>query len=682
MPYRHHVYFCVLVLILSACGGVPTPQNAPTPRATVVAQAAPDIAPSPTTRDTPPLQCPNVVQAPTEMSTLISTTVGDVVMSTHAPLYARLEDALRIPVIITNNGTQAVTIVDQTVEFGWQQPPADPNRRWYTQFFTLHPGSQIIQPGASTELAWHLDMEGDLEERGEIPIMTVRVAVDSTPASLAIPIYSQSVFGGANQLGMVFDAVIHGVVVDQQNQPLANVEITALLFSFKERIGNTRSDQNGRFSLCIPSQATLFDRLGQRPSAYPLVTYLTAHHEKGSYAMQAVDPTRDQTLAVTIQLNEPASTYTLTELDAQRYTTNHGWFWIQPLADGFAFTEARHPPELHQPGQVAVATTDHTWSTTTADECWGFDVSSTGLVAASCHDGSITVWQHDGTVLWQRTSERAQRSYNRHVQFSPDGRTLITGPLDDDAELLNAQTGQTIWSYTAQPPAYTTAPEHLRNTAFSPDGSVVTLGFAGGWLVQLDASTGNINWQGGYIGEFPLSLSVALDGTSYAIGKGRELVAIDQQGQLLWKTSLYEAVTTASLHALSADTIFGHTVNGSIWAVDRTTGSLRWWRKVGGGDGFRQFAESSGHNALDIDINRGLIAHAQIITPQDGGGSVVNLFTFDGVLLDSFIAPDAREQAGERVDHQIRGAVAVAFHPDGRLGVAYGDGFIRVFAVE
>lgn len=36
----------------------------------------------------------------------------------------------------------------------------------------------------------------------------------------------------------------------------------------------------------------------------------------------------------------------------------------------------------------------------------------------------------------------------------------------------------------------------------------------------------------------------------------------------------------------------------------------------------------------------------------------------------------------KRVDHQIRGVMAVAFHPNGRLGVAYGDGFMRVFAVE
>ncbi len=61
---------------------------------------------------------------------------------------------------------------------------------------------------------------------------------------------------------------------------------------------------------------------------------------------------------------------------------------------------------------------------------------------------------------------------------------------------------------------------------------------------------------------------------------------------------------------------------------------------------------------------------------------MVNLFIFDGVLLDSCIAPDAREQAGERVDHQIRGVMAVTFHPNGRLGFAYGDGFMRVFAVE
>lgn len=684
------IIWIIVLVIITSCGDPSntSPTAALTSTSIPVTQIPasrdiPKLPPTPAQNPAPaPANCPSMPPATSEQSQPLSTNVGDVVVSSYAPLYVRLEDAVRLVVVITNNGTQPATVVDQQLELDWLQPPNDPNRRWYTQLFTLHAGSQMLPPNTSTELAWHIDMDGDLEERGEIPIVRVQLAIDDTPTTLDIPIYSQTRFGDPTQIGLAFDAIVNGVVVDAQNQPQANIDVSAHLFTFKERIGETRSDELGRFTLCIPSQDALNNRLGQRPSGYELATHIIAKGPNGEYAMHSAKPASNQTVDVTLHLAQPQSPFTLKETWSQRYTTTHGWFWIYPLADGFAFTEARHPPELHQPGQVAVATSLATWSIPTADECWGFDVASTELIAASCHDGSISVWQADGTLLWQRKSERSQGMYNRHVRFSPDGKTLITGPLEADAELLDAQTGDQIWAYVAPTPSDAIPYDILRNAAFSPDGAFVTLGFAGGWLVQLNSSDGSIRWQGGYIGEFPLSLSVASDGTSYAIGKGRELVAYDRDGQLMWKTALYEAVTTASLHALTADTIFGHTVNGSVWAVDRATGALRWWRKPGIGDGHTKFAESSGHNTLDIDINRQLIAHAQVIDAQDGGGSVINLLTFDGVLLDSVAIPDAREQAGERVDHQIRGAMGLAFHPDGRLGVAYGDGFIRIFTIE
>jgi hypothetical protein len=43
---------------------------------------------------------------------------------------------------------------------------------------------------------------------------------------------------------------------------------------------------------------------------------------------------------------------------------------------------------------------------------------------------------------------------------------------------------------------------------------------------------------------------------------------------------------------------------------------------------------------------------------------------------------DEREQAGETVDHQIRGVQSLAFDKSGRLGAAFGDGYLRIFEIR
>jgi outer membrane protein assembly factor BamB len=616
-----------------------------------------------------------------EESEVLSTTVDGVTLTTASPLIVRLEDAIRLQVIATNDGDAPAVLQDLDIALDWLETPPEPDRKWYAQLFTLHANTRELAPGESLEFAWHIDPEDDLETRGEFPLLIPQMSVNGTPVSFEIPLYDNVVFGDPELLGLALDAVVVGQVIDADGNPLRGIEVEPHLFTQKERFDGTDTDERGRFAVCVPSLDSYMERLGNRYSGYELDTLLRARGSDGGYGFAAVSPARGEQLEVMITYTEPEPV-NLDETYSERFETNHGWFWVQPLGEGFAFAEARHPAELGMPGQVGWADASASWTDVTGDECWGFDVSSTNLIAAGCHDGTVTVWNASGEDLWSRNSQRARALYNRWVAFSPDGATLVTGPLTDDAEMLDVETGATIWGHSPRPPDGTVPPEILRSAAFSPDGSTVTLGFAGGYLSHHDAATGELLWEGGFIGEFPLSIELDDDATTYAAGKGRELVAIATDGTELWRTMLYEHVSTATLHSILHDRIIGHTVNGTVWAVDKKTGDLLWTRKVGGGDQFDQWAETSGHNALDVDPERGLIAHIQVIDAFDGGGSALNIMGLNGELLAHAYFPDEREQAGEDVEHVHRGGMAVAFGPNDTLAAVFGDGYVRYFDVR
>lgn len=618
---------------------------------------------------------PAVQQAP-----VITETVGDVTVSTAGELNLRLEDAVRLSVNVTNNGGQTVAVADTGIEPGWVKEPQDPNRRWFTQLLTISPGSFQVAPGESVEFAWHLDPEGDLEERGESPKVTVNLDVDGKKVELPIAVTSQQVFGSKEALGITYDAPVTGTVVDAAGNPVAGADVQAVLFSLKERLERTQTNEQGQFAFCVPSTDTYVAAVGSRPSGYDLATYLSVTTRDGGFGFASVRPNAGQQTEVEVVVNS-ASPASLTEAYAERSEVQHGWFWIEALNDGYAFTEGRHPPELRKPGQVGFTNGTDSWLVNTGDECWGFDVSSNGFIAVGCHDGTVSVLDAGGKEIWSRSSQKAKAMYNRAATFSPDGAYVLTGPLDAPAELVDASNGTTIWKYTASPKDGTPKPEILRTVSFAPDGSTVSLGFAGGWLAHVDVASGKTLWEGAFLGEFPLSQGVDQAGTTYSVGKGRELVAVDSSGAELWRAPLYEAVSTTAINPVTDSLVFGHTVNGTVWAVKKDTGELAWMRKLGAGDTFQEFTESSGHNALAVDAERGILAHVETIDTRDGGGSVLSILDVNGVVLATTRLTDERETGGQPVDHQIRGGQAVAFGTNGDVAVAMGDGFIRVFTL-
>lgn len=611
------------------------------------------------------------------------TAIADgVEFSTSSPLQLELEDAIRIEVAVNNTTDQAKTVELTGLDFDWVTPPPDSSRRWYMQLFQMNSSRAEIAPGATATFAWHIDPDGDLDERGEQPIMRPTFRVGAETASLDIRITSANVFGDLKRMGLGADAVVYGIATDTAGAPVGNAEVTAYIFSLKERAAQTKTDAQGRFALCVPSSDAYEARVGNRPSAYQLATYLSIRTESG-YQFTTLDVAGNSETRLDMRLDSAVSRE-LAVVSESRLPTNHGWFWIRATPNGFAAVEGRHPPELRKSGSLALVDVDGglTLQSTLGDECWGFDVSITGDLAAGCHDGSITVWAANGKQKWSRSTMKSKASYARWVRFSPDGTTLLAGPLSDVAEMLDAETGKTLWGYTARPNDVSPLPEHLRNGLFTADGSRVILALAGGWIASLDAATGEVQWEGSYMGEFPLAMELDENGVLYAVGKSREVFAFDSNGQVKWRVPVYEAVSTASETALLDGYFIGHTVNGSIYAIDTAQGKLAWWRKLGNGDGFKEFVEASGHNSLDVDPVNGLIAHGEVIDRRDGGGSRVSIYSRSGALLSTMYFADEREQAGETVDHQVRGVQSVAFDKSGRLGAAFGDGYLRIFEIR
>ncbi len=622
-------------------------------------------------------------QTTIENTQVISESLGDLVFTTYSPLVSRFEDAFRIVVSVENKGSSAQEVELENLELDWVNPPADPNRRWYSQLFDLNPYLQTIAPGESKEFAWHLDADGDLEERGEVPIFRPTFSSNGQRVSFDIEIYTGEIYGDIKTLGLALDANVIGRVVDEEGNPIADAKIETKLFNFKERLTESRTNSDGQFALCVPSLDSYNQRIGNRPSGYQLSTFLIARTDDGGYGFASVSPKSGEEVSVEITLHK-SDKKELSLAGESEFNTNHGFFWVYPLNDGFAATEGQHPPELRKTGStVAVdSSAKEIWSVVNGDECWGFDVSNSGLVAAGCHDGTVTVWDSAGKQLWQRQTQKSQAMYARLVMFSNDGSKLIAGPLDKDVELLDALSGETIWNYFAEVADVKPRPEILRNARFSADDKTVIVGYSGGYLTSIDVPSGSVNWAGGFIGEFPLTLDIDDSGNVYAVGKGREAISIAPDGSIRWKKTVYEHVSTAAINSLVDGKFITHTVSGSVYALDAQNGEFLWWRKIGQGDMVDGYVETGGHNALDIDPVSGLIAHTETIDRRDGGGSVVTIMNSDGVVLDSKYFEDLRESRGQEVGHAQRGAMAVAFNKNGKLAAVFGDGMIRVFDIK
>ncbi len=585
---------------------------------------------------------------------LVTVTLGPVELETHSPVTITLENSTNLYIQARNTGNERVTI---------QGPLARSISvpSWVQHFFELNPFPVELGPGETTVFEFMLAPGGEgntslafpfkIVETGEQASVTIEVS--HAPLSSPLPL----------------TATIQGRVTASDGTPLMGKDVTVYMFNpANEFRGQT--DGDGRYAIQVPSIDDLREALGTRPLPYHSLGYSVIVAPEG-YALGyrgEIEPARNTTVTIDFTLDQVAlPNYVLTG----EHTTEggHGYFWLYPSPgfDRIFAVQGRHPPELHVPGHIIAVdrSGNELWRQPTGDECWGFDVSVTGDVAAGCHDSRVYLMDANGNPGWQLNSDNVDRA----VRFSPDGNTVLTGPFaNGDAALLDVGTGQVLWTYRLPDES-----QWLRHARWSPDGQRVVTGYGGGIITTLTSGGDPLSMTS--IGEFPMVLEMDNEYNTYMAGKSRELFSFNASGNLRWRRRVAANAITAGANNMSADgaLIVIGTVGGWVQAYNRS-GDLLWQRRLPG--------TSQGHNALDVTPD-GAFVFVGVVGETGRDGHLV-LYDRNGTLLWQTRFPDKRD-TGEvsspyPYEHPQRGVITVAISDDGRyLAAGYGDGTLRIF---
>ena len=612
----------------------------------------------------PELDAPLPESPPDE---LISVTIGPVTITTYNPVtITRLENSTNLYFLARNNSTEHATIHFTSLIDIIQKKPD-----WIPHFFHLlkqqagAPKQIVLGPGEEATLEFIVTNEA----LGET-VLPFGFSVEETGEEETIHLSLRSV-GDTPASQLPRTAIVIGHVLSTDGLPVANATVKLYLYNGKEN-WRTTTDSKGSYSISVPSTRDIRTILGPRLLPYNSLEYFLLVDVEG-YKLAYKDgivSKRNEVVTVDVSLQpkkEPTVSYRqIGELSTEMA---HGYFWLLPNEDfsSLAAVQGRHPPELQLPGHFLMTNLQgqELWRYPTSDECWGFDVADDGRVAAGCHDNHIYVTTAEGVLLWELDVGKV----SRHVQFSPDDRFLFTGPYAgiDDAVLLDATTGSTIWSYRGQD-------LWLRNSRFSPDGKRIVAGFSGGQLVMLD-DKGTELWAAS-IGEFPMVLEIDADYNIYAAGKSRELFAFDASGKLRWRHRIGNHVVTAGSNVMSdnGQTVVLGTVGSWLLNFNKQ-GTLIWQRPL------PQPSELQGHNALDVSPDG-----TWILAGTAGfSGQWLALYEQDGTLVWQQEFTDSRDRHTwpYQFDHNQSGPISVAISDDGRFVAAgFGDSTIRVFELE
>ena len=135
---------------------------------------------------------------------------------------------------------------------------------------------------------------------------------------------------------------------------------------------------------------------------------------------------------------------------------------------------------------------------------------------------------------------------------------------------VSAATGQHLWAHThgaADPAVFRPRPT---------DGLMVV--GARSWLAAFDQKTGDEAWR--YAARIQTGVPLAAKGAVF-FGDGHEIVALDAaSGTQLWRFAGIPDTLASYAPATSGDTVFAGPGDGRIYALDITTGALRWLQDI------------------------------------------------------------------------------------------------------
>ncbi|GAI09971.1 unnamed protein product, partial [marine sediment metagenome] len=456
----------------------------------------------------------------------VTCNLGPVALETYSPVtITPIEYSTNFYIYARNNGDTVATVCGPMATEVAIGP-------WVQHFFELNPYPQEIQPDETAVFEFMLAEGGDGKSEVVLPFTLLETGEQT---SLEMKIISEG--QSRPEAFQRSTAAIEGCVSTPEGTPLPGVTVTVDTFNARES-WRSQTDSDGKYYVTIPSSEDMIAALGDRPLPYHSLGFtIIAEPEGYTIGYQdEIEVARGETRQVDFTV-EPITSREY--IQTGEYTSDgaHGYWWVLPTP-GFkqiASVQARHPPALDEPGHIVMIDTEgnELWQYPTAAECWGFDVSVNGDVAAGSHNGQVYLLDSDGNLRWQVDSQQM----NRWVRFSPDGSSLITGPFGGkDVALMEVASGKILWESSERW-------EWLRNAAWSPDGRRVITGHSGG-KVAMFTRDGELLWRQA-IGEFPMVLEIDSDYNTYMAGKNRELFSYDADGNLRWRRRVGNHVVTA-----------------------------------------------------------------------------------------------------------------------------------------
>jgi len=545
---------------------------------------------------------------------------------------------------------------------------------WNRHFFSFQNTSIILQPGEERILHYFASMD-DIGQF-DIDFNFWQRADRSDRVTINVIFYSDN-----QPIEFPNTAIIYGYIYDKQtNQPLKGVEVTCCFYNGREYASRERTDDFGRYILMVPGVDDVETFFGKQELGYSSLRYFIYIDHPGYeyFYKEDIEVNRGENLRLDIDL-EPAedTMYTLNWED--KVHDYFGFFWLNVDSQWnkvFA-TQAKHPPELNRATNVYlydIETGEQLWRYPVDDECWGSAITGDGVYAAAgSHDGHVYLINTvDGSLKWSKNCG----GMNREVEFSHDGKLLLTGPYQGyDFVLFNVEDGAINLSYSG-------FDQWLRNSRFTRDDSKFVVGLSGGYLAMFNATDGSMIWEN-WIGEFPLFLAIDKNGNTYACGKGRTLFSFDPYGNTRWSYRIPDhTVTSGGLSEDGSKLIVG-TVGGWIYFIDTSNGSIIWRDKLPDAARNGDVVTSVGHNAVSISSNGryiavgGAPANLLVILNEKG----TRVFEHTAEFNDDPILNDKWNTIGEGASESSqKGVMCTVISENGeKVIVAYGDNYIRCF---